>query len=180
MKKIIKMLTLFSLNGLLISTSVSCTTTNNSSNPGPDPAPPQPPQHDIAFYQAQIKKFTAQINNITNELSQWDSSDNKKAMCGSVTECKEWKMGEIFYRANLNDYNAKIQDANYQILLLENNNNLSPETKKKAKKMLNTQLDFLNKELTFLTDSLVINDATKEIAATNAQIKIVNQLIATL
>lgn len=177
MRKLLNLLSLLTITGASLSSVTACSGFNPNVNPNPNP--PNPPvTHDITYYQKKIKDLTNQVTQIQSDINDMNSKTMKEQVCGSNTMCKELQELIDSSTCELKQYQATIQDDQYQIMVLKTNGNFNPQEKLQV-------IKYLQSELTLLTEKrllmLKVPDYSKsDFDNVDKQILLINSELAKL
>lgn len=153
MKKLLNLLGLLTITGVSLSSTTACSSFIPGFNPNP-PTPNPPVTHDIPYYQKEISDYQKEITQIQSDIKDMNSKEMKEQICGSNSMCKELQQLINSSTAELKNYQAIIQDDQYQILVLQTKGNFSLSDKLEA-------IKYLKNEITLLTErkTLMLNDS---------------------
>ncbi|AXF97147.1 hypothetical protein [Spiroplasma phoeniceum] len=146
MKKLLSLLSIFSLSCINIMTLISCGNIANNKPHLPPAKPKEPIIKDIFYYEKLKQEITAKIKEYDEVIKEIENSKNDyENETDYQIELKQTK-AEQFIKI------SKINNCEYQILLCQKENEFTDEQKQQTIKLLEKQINNLNSALNLLSE----------------------------
>lgn len=165
MKKLLSLLSIFSLSCTNTFTLISCGNIANNKPNLPSPKPTEPIIKDIFYYEKLKQEITAEIKEYDEVIKEIENSKNDYEIEEDYqTELKQTQAEKFIKISELNN-------CEYQILLCQKENEFTDEQKKQAIKLLEKQIGNLNSALNLLNEIKNSDFDQKDLEKMNTKIK---------